>query len=201
MITALFRRAGWSARLMQSPAAEHLDALVLRMQKQGYASATIMSCVLSAEKFCQWLFKERLPLADVDETLVARYTNSLPRRIREGCPKGIPHKHAGGLFHLVEVLREAHVVASLRPVTPATGADRWHATRTISIAGWARRGPRAVSVCTMCVDWLNFAFLTPIRTGPSLALPTSSVSWQDRRVTGRALRRPPPVPFAAYCAS
>lgn len=144
MITTLFRRASRSARLTQSPAAGHLDALVLTMQKQGYAPATIMNCVLSAEKFCQWLTEERLPLADVDETLVARYTNSLPRRIREACPKGIPHKHAGGLFHLLEVLREAHVIAFLRPVTPATGADRWlaryadHLDRRVG-AAWSTR--------------------------------------------------------------
>ena len=91
MITTLFRRASRTARLTQSPrAGNSTRALVLTMQKQGYASATIMNCVLCAEKFFQWLSEERLPLTDVDETLVPRYTEQLAAPHSRGMPQGYP---------------------------------------------------------------------------------------------------------------
>ena len=125
MITKLFRRPSVTARLMQSPAAPFLDGLVLGLQEQGYSAETIKHYVLCAERFCQWLDEQRLAFTDVNETLVNRYTTGLPRRIRPACPNGIPHKHAGGLFHLVAVLRQAHVIPPLQPPTPATEGERW----------------------------------------------------------------------------
>lgn len=125
MITQLFRRASVIAQLTQSRAAPHLDAMVLALQAQGYAAGTIKHCVLCADRFCQWLTEQRLAFTDVNEALVDRYTTGLPRRIRPTRPKGIPHKSAGGLFHLVAVLRQAHIIPPLQPPTPATEADRW----------------------------------------------------------------------------
>ena len=125
MIAKLFRRARVIAQLTQSPAAPHLDAMVLALQEQGYAAATIKNCVLCADKFCQWLTAQGLAFTDVNEALVEGYTTGLPRRIRPTCPRGIPHKHAGGLFHLVAALRRAHIIPPSQPPTPATEADRW----------------------------------------------------------------------------
>lgn len=125
MITTLFRRASVIARLTQSRAAPHLEALVLALQEQGYAAATIKDCVLRADRFFQWLTEQRLSFADVNEALVDRYTTGLPRRIRPTPPRGNPHQRAGGLLHLLAVLRQAHIIPPLQPPTPATAADRW----------------------------------------------------------------------------
>jgi len=125
MISKLFRRPSVIAQLTQSPAAPHLDALVLALREQGYAAETIKHYVLCAERFCHWLDEQRLRFTDVNEILVNRYTTGLPRRILPSHPNGIPHKHAGGLFHLVAVLRQAHIIPPLQPPTPATEAERW----------------------------------------------------------------------------
>jgi len=74
MITQLFRRASVIAQRTQSRAAPHLDAMVLALQEQGYAAATIKDCVLRADRFCQWLTEQRLAFTDVNEALVDRYT-------------------------------------------------------------------------------------------------------------------------------
>lgn len=125
MIIKLFRRPSVIAQLTQSPAAAHLDALVLALREQGYAAETIKHYVLCAERFCHWLDEQCFKFTDVNEILVNRYTTGLPRRILPSHPNGIPHKHPGGLFHLVAVLRQAHIIPPLQLPTPATEAERW----------------------------------------------------------------------------
>jgi len=145
MITKLFRRPWVIARLTQSPAAPYLDRVVLALQEQGYAAGTIKHCVRSAERFCQWLDEKRLAFTDVNETLVDHYTTGLPRRICPARPHGIPHQHAGGLFHLVAALRQAHAIPPLQPPTPATEGERWlarygdHLDQRQGAAGSTRR--------------------------------------------------------------
>lgn len=140
----MFRRASVITRLTQSRAAPHLEALVLALQEQGSAAATIKDCVLRVDRFCRWLTEQRLSFADVNEALVARYTTGLPRRIRPTRPQGIPHHHAGGLLHLLAVLRHAHIIPPLQPPTPATAADRWLARYAAHLdqrvgAAWSTR--------------------------------------------------------------
>ena len=113
MITDLFHRASLVAHLAESPSASHLDAMVLMLQKQGYAFATIKNCVRCADKFCEWLTENHIALTEINEDLLSRYTKGLPRRILLSRPRGIPHKHAGGLVHLVAALREAHLIPPL----------------------------------------------------------------------------------------
>jgi integrase/recombinase XerD len=125
MIISLYRRAKVIARLTNSSWAPQLDAMVLSLQKQGYAPSTIQNCVLSADKFCKWLAEQCIALADVNEALLDRYTKSLPRRIRPAHPRGTPHNNTGGLLHLLSVLRDAHLI-SPRPSPPPTNeAERW----------------------------------------------------------------------------
>jgi integrase len=145
MIIKLFRRPNVIARLTQSPAAPYLDAVVSALREQGYAAETIKHYVLCTERFCQWLDEHRLAFTDVSEPLVNRYTTGLPRRIRPAHPNGIPHKHAGGLFHLVTVLRQAHVIPPLQPPTPVTEGERWLARYGDHLdqrqgAAWSTRG-------------------------------------------------------------
>ena len=69
MITELFRRPSVIARLTQSPAAPHLNALVLTLREQGYAAETIKHYVLCTERFCQWLDEQRLAFTVLLEML------------------------------------------------------------------------------------------------------------------------------------
>src|SRR5919108_4533047 len=126
MISNLYRRASVIARLTESPAAPHLDAMVLSLQRQGYSPGTIKTCVLSADRFCQWLIEQQRELTEANECWVDRYTAVLPRGVRPTRPTGIPHKHAGGLPHLIAALRDAQVIPPSRQrLAPATEAENW----------------------------------------------------------------------------
>lgn len=67
MIINLYRRAKLIARLTNSSWASHLNAMVMSLQKQGYAPSTIQNCVLSADRFCNWLADQCIPLAGVPQ--------------------------------------------------------------------------------------------------------------------------------------
>jgi hypothetical protein len=87
MIISLYRRAKVIARLTNSSWAPQLDAMVLSLQKQGYAPSTIQNCVLSADKFCKWLAEQCIALADVNEALLDRYTKACPDEFDQQTPE------------------------------------------------------------------------------------------------------------------
>jgi len=152
MIVELFRRPSVIARHTQSPAAPYIDALVLALRGQGYAAETIKHYVLCTEKLCCWLDEQHPAFTDVNEALVNRYTTGLPRRIRPAHTNGIPHQHAGGPFHLVAVLRQAHIIPPLQPATPVTQGERWLARYGDHLN---QRQGAAWSTCRKCLHYVH----------------------------------------------
>ena len=127
MIKTLFARAGLVTRLLQPPLGPHLEDLAVSLKQQNYSDNTIRGYLRSAARFSIWLAENNLPVAEADEDAVSRYTNGLKKAtIASEKAVQVPDQ-AGGLTHLVKILRRNLVLAPAAPpvTAPPTECERW----------------------------------------------------------------------------
>ena len=101
MIEHGFTRTSVITRLRRGPLGPHLDALATTLHQHGYAPDSIRRTLRAGEQFGQWLAQHGHAIADVDEALVARYIQTLPRPRVGRWPKA-----AAGLPHLLRLWRQ-----------------------------------------------------------------------------------------------
>ena len=79
MIEHGFTHTSVITRLRCGPLGPHLDALATALHQHGYAPDSIRRTLRAGEQFGQWLAQHGHAIADVDEALVTRYIQTLPR--------------------------------------------------------------------------------------------------------------------------
>jgi site-specific recombinase XerD len=120
MIEQCFSRTSVVARLRLGPLAPYLDDFATTLHQQGYRPDSVRVFLRACDQFGQWLYQQEKSVADVDETVIERYTNSLPQPLSGRRPKA-----AEGLRHLLRFLR-CHDIVPASPCTPPlTEAERW----------------------------------------------------------------------------
>jgi integrase/recombinase XerD len=120
MIEHYFSRMSVVARCRLGPLAPYLDDFATTLQQQGYKPDNIRVFLRACGQLSQWLSQQEKIVTDVDETIIARYTSSLPQP-----PSGRRPKAALGLPHLLRFLRH-HAILPVPPCTrPLTETERW----------------------------------------------------------------------------
>ena len=135
MIEHGFTRTSVITRLRCGPLGPHLDALATTLHQHGYAPDSIRRTLRAGEQFGQWLAQHGQAIADVDEALVTRYIQTLPRPRVGRWPKA-----AVGLPHLLRLWRQQGLLPAqphradrggsmARALCAVPGARLWHGTR------------------------------------------------------------------------
>jgi site-specific recombinase XerD len=121
MIHNIFTRASVLAKLASGPLGPYLVDLVTALQQQRYATHTIQKYLHAADALGRWLQTQQIALSTINEEVIAQYVSTLGRRKVRSCPRGAPPHEAGGLQHLLHLLRQQGIAAppqAMRPATP-----------------------------------------------------------------------------------
>jgi site-specific recombinase XerD len=120
MIEQYFSRTSVVTRFRLGPLAPYLDDFATTLQQQGYKPHNIRVFLRACGQLSQWLSQQEKTVTDLDETVIERYTSSLPRP-----PSGRLPKAAMGLHHLLWCLRH-HGILTAPPCAPSwTETERW----------------------------------------------------------------------------
>jgi len=120
MIEHYFSRMSVVARCRLGPLAPYLDDFATTLQQQGYKPDYIRVFLRACGQFSQWLSQQEKIVTDVDETVIERYTSSLPQP-----PSGRRPKAAIGLPHLLRFLRHHDILPVPPCPRPLTETERW----------------------------------------------------------------------------
>jgi site-specific recombinase XerD len=120
MIEYGFTRTSMITRLRRGPLGPHLDALATTLHQHGYAPDSIRRTLRAGEQFGQWLAQHGHTIAEVDEALVERYLQTLPRPSAGRWPKA-----AAGLPHLLRLWRQQGLLPSRPCLVSQTEAAQW----------------------------------------------------------------------------
>jgi site-specific recombinase XerD len=120
MIEHGYTRTSVITRLRRGPLGPHLDALAATLHQHGYAPDSIRRTLRAGEQFGRWLAQHGYAIADVDEALVTRYLQTLPRP-----PAGHWPKVAAGLPHLLRLWRQQDLLPPPSGLPLQTEATQW----------------------------------------------------------------------------
>ena len=120
MIEHGFTRTSVITRLRHGPLGAHLDGLATTLHQQGYASDSIRRTLRAGEQFGQWLAQHGHAIAEVDDALVARSLQTLPRPCAGRWPKA-----AAGLPHLLRLWRQQGLLPPHPCPASQTEAAQW----------------------------------------------------------------------------
>jgi len=120
MIEHGFTRTSVITRLRRGPLGPHLDALATTLHQHRYAPDSIRRTLRAGEQFGQWLTQHGHTIADVDEALVERYLQTLPRPSAGRWPKA-----AAGLPHLLRLWRQQGLLPARPCPASQTEATQW----------------------------------------------------------------------------
>ena len=110
------------------------------LTSRGYATCVIRSHVRAAAIFSGWLERQRIAATDIDEPLVARFVNGLPRRRAPERRNGRASELAAGVHLLAAYLWAQGVAACGGPVSAASETDSGCSTSTTTwctCTGWS----------------------------------------------------------------
>jgi site-specific recombinase XerD len=144
----------------------YLPALTQALRTQCYQRDTIRRYLHAVDPFAQWLTAHHLTVAEIEETVVARYIASQGyRTIRTTGHKHRPQTTVG-LSHLLHVLRAQGVIAPPSPRVPTTPTEPLLATYDHHLTRVQGAAPRTRH------KYLYFA-----RQFLQAAFPTGTLAW------------------------
>ncbi len=124
MIKDNFTSATIAARLETGPLGSHLDLLATSLQKQGYATTTIVNHLREAQAFGCWL-SEKHQLNEIGELMLELYLADLSSQGEPLTPKR-RQKITAAIHLLLKHLREAGVIAPPPAQSlPETEIQQW----------------------------------------------------------------------------
>src|SRR5215510_421100 len=163
MLTDIFSRTSVLTKLEAGPFGPYLPDLATALQQQRYATDTIQQYLHSADAFGRWLKTQKISPSAINEDIIAQYVSSLKRRKVPSRLYGAPPHEAGGLKHLLCLLRQQNIVTPSHPVTAATPSEQalseydQYLERTAGVAAGTRR-----KYLYFARQFLAFAFASAI---------------------------------------
>ena len=112
-------------QIRSGPLGQWIDDFVDVLTTRGYATSVVRRHVRAAAVFSAWLERQRVAATEIDEPLVARFINGLPRW---GSPKRRPNRVsevAGGVRLLAAHLWTRGVAARPAPVAARCETEQW----------------------------------------------------------------------------
>ena len=125
MLEALSVRPHICKQIRSGPLGQWLDDFVDVLTSRGYATCVIRGHVRAAAIFSGWLERQRIAAGDIDEPLVARFIDGLPRRRAQGRRNGRASELAAGVNLLAGYLWTRGVAARCGPASAACETDQW----------------------------------------------------------------------------
>ncbi len=128
MIEDYFTQGAVRRRMRAGSMGSYLDALAAELEAQHYSRKSIRRQLRNADAFGRWLAEQKIPIQDVTEAVVARYTGPMHRCPGPSRAQGYRPHNARGLSGLIELLRRQGVVpahAEAPPPPSCTSAGHW----------------------------------------------------------------------------
>ena len=127
MIERYFTQPAVLSRMRNGLVSPYMDALAAELEAQQYSRKSIRRQLRNAHAFGRWLAKHQIPLAHVDEAIVARYTEPMRRRPCPSRRHGERPHNARGLPRFITLLRRQGVVPAQVEAAPSSpsGAEHW----------------------------------------------------------------------------
>ena len=127
MIERYFTQPAVLNRMRNGIVSPYLDALAAELEAQHYSRKSIRRQLRNAHAFGGWLANQQIPLAHVDEAVVARYTAPMRRRPCPSRRHGERPHNARGLPRFIALLRRQGIVSAQVEAAPGSvsGAEHW----------------------------------------------------------------------------
>lgn len=127
MIERYFTQPAVLSRMRNGLVSPYLDALAAELEAQHYSRKSIRRQLRNAHSFGRWLAQQQIPLANVDEAVVTRYTEPMRRRPCPSRTHGERPHNARGLPRFIALLRRQGAVPAQVEAAPpcACGTEHW----------------------------------------------------------------------------
>jgi site-specific recombinase XerD len=126
LIERYFTQPAVLSRMRNGIVSPYLDALAAELEAQHYSRKSIRRQLRNAHAFGGWLAKQQVPLAHVDEAVLARYTEPMRRRPCPSRTRGERPHNARGLPRFLALLRRQGVVSAQVQAAQPSASDAGH---------------------------------------------------------------------------
>ena len=126
MIERYFTQPAVLNRMRNGIISPYLDALSEDLEAQHYSRKSIRRQLRNAHALGCWLAKQQIPLAQIDEAILARYTKPMHRCSHPSRKCGERPHNARGLSRLIALLRRQGVVPLQVEAAPASISSAQH---------------------------------------------------------------------------
>jgi hypothetical protein len=110
LIERYFTQPAVLSRMRNGIVSSYLDALSDDLEAQHYSRKSIRRQLRNADAFGCWLAKQQIPLAQIDEAVLARYSEPMHRCPHPSRIRGERPHNARGLSRFIALLRHQGVV-------------------------------------------------------------------------------------------
>ena len=105
MIERYFNQPAVLRRMRTGIMSPHLNALAAELEAQHYSRKSIRRQLRNSDAFGRWLAEQQIPIINITEAVVARYTAPMRRCPGPSRARGYRSHNARGLPRLIELLR------------------------------------------------------------------------------------------------
>jgi site-specific recombinase XerD len=128
LIERYFNQPAVLNRMRDGIMSPYLDTLAVELEAQHYSRKSIRRQLRNSDAFGRWLAEQKIPLSDVTEPVVARYTEPMHRCPGPSRIHGYRAHNSRGLPRLIELLRRQGAMPApvqTTVVSPSSGAEHW----------------------------------------------------------------------------
>ena len=120
LIERYFTQTAVLSRMRKGIVSPYLDTLADELEAQHYSRKSIRRQLRNAHASGCWLAKKQIPLAQIDEAVLARYTKPMHRSSHPSRKRGERPHNARGLSRLIALLCRQGVVPLQVEAAPAS---------------------------------------------------------------------------------
>jgi integrase/recombinase XerD len=127
LIERYFTQGAVHRRMRDGIMSPYLDVLAAELEAEHYSRKSIRRQLRNADAFGRWFAEQQIPIADVTDAALARYTESMHRCPGRSRSRGYRPHNARGLPRFIALLRRQGVVpVEAQLVSPSrSGVERW----------------------------------------------------------------------------
>jgi site-specific recombinase XerD len=127
VIEHYFHQPAVLRRMRDGIMSPYLDALAAELEAQHYSRKSIRRQLRNGDAFGRWLAEQQIPLANISEAVVTRYTEPMRRCPGSSRTRGYRSHNSRGLSRLIELLRCQGVMSAQEAAVlfPPSGAEHW----------------------------------------------------------------------------
>jgi site-specific recombinase XerD len=127
LIERYFNQPAVLRRMRTGIMSPHLNALAAELEAQHYSRKSIRRQLRNSDAFGRWLAEQQIPIINITEAVVARYTAPMRRCPGPSRARGYRPHNARGLHRLIELLRRQGAMPAQVETVPTAprGVEHW----------------------------------------------------------------------------